>query len=90
MSNEKNASQIVKEFPAGKKVTYYHNDQWWWGIVKHAYKTSGGGAIEFRVVPGEHAGYMHREAVRVYVHTVSDVSRVIRHGWTESVKMPVY
>jgi len=89
MSNGKNASQIVKEFPAGKKVTYYHDDQWWWGIVKHAY-TPNGSTIEFRLVPGDHLGYMHREAVRVCVHTIADISRVIRHGWTESVKMPVY
>ena len=93
--------EIVRKFHPGKRVSFYHDGQWWWGIVKHAYKTSYN-AIEFMIVPGDdlfpddnpESRYMQRRAIRVHVvasrgEISEKVHREVRRGWIDAAELPM-
>ena len=99
MTDARNA--IVNQFSPGTKVSFFHDDQWWWGIVKHAYKISIN-TVEFRIVPGAdlfaddnpESHYMQRRAIRVHVVAHQKdfsraVSRVVKPDWIHSSELPM-
>lgn len=99
MTDARNA--IIEQFSPGTKVSFFHDDQWWWGIVKHAYKTSIN-SIDFLIVPGHdlmaddypESRYMSRRAIRVPVVACREdftraVSRVVKPDWIHSSELPM-